>query len=250
MKRAEGTRPRTIERYRSIAERHLLPALGRRRLDKLTPTDVRRLLSAKTSEGLAATTVRHVHAVLRNVLGDAERQDLVIRNVARSVRPPARRPVERRSLTLAEARVLLDTIADDPLEAMWLCALTGGLRRGEVLGVRWQDVDLDTSVVRIRQAVQRTDTGVVVTELKTDRSRRTVPIPVRTAAALKTHRAAQAEQRMSCPIPWPDTDWCSPPRSARHSNRGTSTGHGTSCGAELGSIGCGYTTSAMRAQRS
>ena len=206
MKRAEGTRPRTIERYRSIAERHLLPALGRRRLDKLTPTDVRRLLSAKTSEGLAATTVRHVHAVLRNVLGDAERQDLVIRNVARSVRPPARRPVERRSLTLAEARVLLDTIADDPLEAMWLCALTGGLRRGEVLGVRWQDVDLDTSVVRIRQAVQRTDTGVVVTELKTDRSRRTVPIPVRTAAALKTHRAAQAEQRMSCPIPWPDTD--------------------------------------------
>jgi integrase len=107
---------------------------------------------------------------------------------------------------VAEARVLLDTIAGAGLEALWLCALTGGLRRGEVLGLRWQDVDLDTSVVRIRQAVQRTDTGVVVTELKTDRSRRTVPIPVRTSAALKRHRAVQAEQRVSCPIPWPDND--------------------------------------------
>ncbi|MEV7983669.1 site-specific integrase [Micromonospora sp. NPDC085948] len=108
MKERDGKRPSTLQGYRKLIENHVCPALGRLALDKLTPTVIRRLLAEKTDAGLSATTVRHIHGLIRNSLGDAEREELVHRNAAKSVRPPAMRQIERRALGVDEAKRLHD----------------------------------------------------------------------------------------------------------------------------------------------
>jgi integrase len=98
-----------------------------------------------------------MHALIRNVLADAEREELVYRNVARLVRPPSVTRDEVRVLTVDEARHLVAMVSGDRLEALWLCALTLGLRKGELLGLRWADIDFTTAVLSVRQALQRVD---------------------------------------------------------------------------------------------
>ena len=117
MKQRAGTRPSTLRGYRWLAETHLRPSLGRTKLAKVTPTQIRRLLEAKADSGLSTATVRHIHAMVRNVLPDAEREELVARNAAKLVRPPALTRPERRALTMREAQALLASIRGDRLEA-------------------------------------------------------------------------------------------------------------------------------------
>ncbi|MFJ2032808.1 tyrosine-type recombinase/integrase [Streptosporangium sp. NPDC087985] len=141
MKRRQGARPLTLRGYRQLIKDHVKPALGRKQLDKLAPTDVRRLVEAKAESGLSAATVKQIHGLIRNALADAEREELMHRNVAKLVKPPALRREEAKVLTIEEAKRLLAVIKDDRLEAFWICALTLGLRRGELLGLRWEDID-------------------------------------------------------------------------------------------------------------
>jgi integrase len=136
MKTSEGTRQSTLRGYRWLINNHVRPSLGNVALEKLNPTMIRRVLAAKTSAGLSPTTVRHIHGMIRNVLGDAVREELLHRNPALAVRAPSMRPVERRALTVEEAKYLIEVIRGDRLEALWVCALTIGLRRGELLGLR------------------------------------------------------------------------------------------------------------------
>jgi integrase len=151
--------------YRFIAERYITPAIGWVLLDQLKPADVQRLVaSARTSISEAGrnkgrppspSTLRHVHGVLRNALNDAERLELVARNAARAVKAPPLPNEERRAVTPDDARRFFAVIADDRLEALFVVALTTGLRRGEILGLRWEDVDLAAGVVTVRRSVQR-----------------------------------------------------------------------------------------------
>ncbi|GGQ77720.1 tyrosine-type recombinase/integrase [Couchioplanes azureus] len=202
MKQHESTRQSTLRGYRWLVESHVRPTLGRVPLDKLTPTMIRRVLTAKTGEGLSATTVRHIHGLVRNVLSDAQREELLHRNPALAVRAPSARTVERRALTVDEARRLLDSIAGERLEALWVCALTVGLRRGELLGLRWSDLDFAGGALTVRQTVLRVDGRLVFTPPKTDRSRRTVPVPAQTLALLRRHRRQQDEERAKADERW------------------------------------------------
>ncbi len=204
MKDRDGTRPRTVQEYRALVNNHVRPALGKVALDKLSPTMVRRLLAEKTDDGLSAGTVRHIHGVIRNALGDAEREELVHRNVARTVRPPALRRPERRSLTVAEAKRLLKQLEGHPMEAFYITALTVGLRRGELLGLRWSDIDLAAGVLTVRQTVQRVGGRLEFTEPKTDRSRRTVPVPGQAIDVLRRHHRRQAAVRLAAGERWQD----------------------------------------------
>ena len=135
IKTSDGTRASTLRSYRWLIAQHIIPGMGAIQLDKLTPADVRALVAAKVREGLAPATVRHVHGLLRNALGDAERLDLIGRNVAKAVRGPSVPHVEARGLTTEEARRLLEVIRDDRLYPLFLVLLTVGLRRGEGLGL-------------------------------------------------------------------------------------------------------------------
>jgi integrase len=144
---------------------------------------------------LSPATVVEVHGVLRNALADAERMDLVSRNVAKSVRPATIRRTERRALTPEEARNLLRVVVGDRLEAVFVLALSTGLRRGELLGLRWADVDLDGGALFVRRALQRVDGALRFVAPKAHRSARPVPLPAVAAEATRAHRSRQARAR-------------------------------------------------------
>lgn len=193
-----SVRPRTSQRYTQLVRLHLAPALGRLPLQRLGPQDVQRFLLAKQESGLSARTVRFIHAVLRRALGQAEKWGLVPRNVARLVTPPkAERPTIR-PFTVEEARRLLATVrwTVRRLEALYVLALTLGLRQGELLGLAWEDVDLDRGVLTIRHQLQWLDGRWALTEPKTRRSRRTLPLPPLVREALRAHRLRQKEERL------------------------------------------------------
>ncbi|MDH2429289.1 tyrosine-type recombinase/integrase [Sphaerisporangium sp. TRM90804] len=202
MKKRQGTRPLTLRGYRQLIHDHVKPALGRKQLDKLTPTDVRRLIEAKAESGLSAATVKQVHGLIRNALADAEREELIHRNVAKLVKPPSVKRDEARVLTIEEAKSLINTIKGDRLEAFWICALTLGLRRGELLGLRWEDIDFGKGLLAVRQSLQRADGSLQLVDPKTSRSRRAVPVPEPTLAALRKHKREQAAEQLAAGERW------------------------------------------------
>lgn len=199
-------RPSTYARYRGDVERHIVPTIGRIRIDRLQPADLTRLYNQKTTEGLSPTSVRHLHAVIRRALTIACRWQLITTNVASLVEPPSATRTEIDPLTQTEARQLLAALSADPMRARWEVALLG-LRQGEALGLAWEDVDLDRRTLTVRRALQRQKgAGLVFTEPKTARSRRTIPLPEPLVASLRAHRASQAEQRLLAGSVWRGSD--------------------------------------------
>lgn len=228
---APRLRPTTLARYRSMVDRYVVPAIGRRRLPGLTPTDVRVLLarvSASRTPGrkgqaeddrplVSARTVQQVHAVLRAMLSQAVREELVSRNVARLVQAPAPDHDEIRPWTDAEARIFLLAARTHRLHALFVVALGLGLRRGELLGLRWSDVDHATGQLRVSQTLQRVrDRGVVYGPPKSRRSRRVLTMPALVAAALREHRERQAVERVAAGDDWTDTGLVFTTASGRH----------------------------------
>ena len=189
-------RPRTYESYETTIRVHLLPALGRIRLSRLRATDVERLLAAKVASGLSPRTVDYCLTVLRMALAHAERTGLVPRNVAALVEGPRVPRAEARPLTPEELARFLATIAGHRDEALYLTALGTGLRQGELLGLRWSDLDLDRGRLTVRLQAQRIGGALVLVEPKTERSRRTVVLPPVVVEALRRHRRQQAAERL------------------------------------------------------
>lgn len=160
-------RPLTFRSYESIVREHLLPAFGRTPLSKLTPADVQRYTNQKLAAGLSPYTVRNHHAVLRRCLNQAVRWEVIPRNVASVVSPPRVVNEEVHPLTPADARAFLAAIEGDRLGALYTLTLTLGLRQGEVLGLRWEDTDLDTGTIAIKKALQRVNGAYILGEPKT-----------------------------------------------------------------------------------
>ncbi|WP_322769069.1 site-specific integrase [Frankia sp. Cr1] len=203
IKTHDGTRPSTLARYRHAIDGHIVPLLGKIRLDKLGPADIRRLHAARRDQMKPASLVK-IHAVLRAALADAERMDLVSRNVAKAVRPPSLAGEESHTLTINDARRFLALAGDDRLEALFVLALMMGLRRGELLGLSWDDIDLDARTLRIRRSVQRVGGQLRLVEPKTRGSRRTAPIPAFAVDALERQRKRQADERNKAGDSWRD----------------------------------------------
>src|SRR5664280_1426971 len=195
-------RPRTYVSYRYVVGLHLAPALGDLVLAALSPADVQAFLNAKSASGLSPRTVGYLRGVLRGALAHAERTDLVTRNVARLARPP-RIPRRRVSpLSVEQVRTLVTAISGDRLEALYLVALGVGLRQGEILGLRWSDVDLEGGTLTVRHALARIDGRLELVEPKSITSRRVVPLPAFVHDALVAHRDRQATEPLP-PRPHP-----------------------------------------------
>jgi integrase len=210
----------TFDSYRDVVERHIVPTLGKEPLAKLTPAKVRAWMSSKQVEVgargtvLSSRTVSYFHAVLRKALADAMRDELVGRNVAALVEPPIVRRAPVRPLTADEARKVLETAANDRLRALWLVMLAVGLRRGEALALRWDDLNLDTGTVTIARSLQRLrgerdeQTGRRKGELvevapKTEGSSATIAMPASLVTALREHVEVQQLERMVARV-WVD----------------------------------------------
>ena len=191
-------RPRTLANYRRAVERHIVPTLGRLRLDKVRPEHLTKLYRDKVASGLSPATVRYLHAVIRAAFGLAVRWGRIPRNVALLVEPPTSAHSEVTPLSVDEARALLVAAAGVRLGARWVVGLSLGLRQGEALGLWWEDVDLAAGVVRVRRQLLRPDeAGAPLTfgPVKSARSRRTLALPGRLAELLAEHRDKQAAER-------------------------------------------------------
>jgi len=158
------------------------------------------------SRKLSAESVRNAHAVLRRALNDAVRWGAVSRNVALLADPPRARQDghEMRTWSADELRAFLDHISKDRLSALWTLPATTGMRRGEAVGLRWSDIDLESARAQVRQTRVVTEGKVVVSEPKTARGRRSVALDSTTVAALKEHRRRQLEDRLAAGSAWQD----------------------------------------------
>ena len=161
----------------------------------------------KTEEGLSPRTIRNHLAVLRRALNQALRWGEVQRNVASLVTPPRTSDDEVQPLTPDEARILLDALKGDRLEALYCVALALGLRQGEVLGLAWEDVDLEDGTLRVRHTLQRYGGAYHLDEPKTSKSRRTMPIAPPLVEMLRSHRTRQIEEQLRAGPVWAENPW-------------------------------------------
>jgi integrase len=194
--------PSTLDNYRLIAKHHLIPALGRKRLARLTPLEVQTLLRAKIEAGYSPRTVRLIRGLLVQCITQAERWGIVARNVARLTDGPKLARAEGRTLSPLQARELLEAARGDRLEACYVVLVALGLRKGEALGAAWTDIDLDRGLLTVRQALKRVGGAVSLGDVKTSGSRRMINLPDAVVAALRSHRARQAAERLAAGPSW------------------------------------------------
>ncbi len=192
-----SVRDSTYDCYEIICRKHIGSVLGGKKLSKLTAMHVQRFYRDRLDTGLAPATVHKCHTVLHKALKQAVEWNLVPRNVADAVKAPRPAPrKEMRALSPEEARRLLEAARDDRLETLYVLAVSTGMREGELLGLKWADVDLETEALRVRRTLTRHGGKVALGEPKTKKSRRTVRLTPRAAEALKRHRARQAEEKL------------------------------------------------------
>ncbi len=196
----------TYRGYEVHVRLHLKPALGRVPLAKLTPQQIQQLINAKTRSGLKPKSVRYILGTLRSALNQAVRWDLISRNPATLVDGPRVEQFEIQPLSPDEARQFLSSIKGDRLEALYSVALTMGLRQGEALGLRWQDIDVEMGYMRISKQLQRVDRKLQLVEPKTKRSRRTLAMPAVINRALMEHRVRQDHERAKAGERWVNTE--------------------------------------------
>jgi len=194
-------RPSTLSNYRTHIRTSVLPTLGPIPLQQLSPAHLNAFYQALLSrgrlrdgQGMAPKTVQNVHAILHRALKDAMRWGYAARNVADAVDPPKGLPAERQVWTPEQLRAFLSHVRDDRLYA-WLLVATTGLRRAELAGLRWLDVDLAAGRVSPRRPRVVVDYTVVESDAKTPKGRRSLALDPATLAALKAHRARQAEEK-------------------------------------------------------
>jgi integrase len=205
----------TFTQYESVVRRHIVPALGRLKLKSLTPAHVRALYREKLDSGLAPRTVQYIHVTLRKAFKQAVMDGLIPRNVTESVKAPQAHKKEVRPLNPAQIKALLLAAQGDRLEALYVLAIHTGLRRSEILGLRWTDVDLDSGTLSVQRSLER---GGTFNPPKRNKSRRTVKLTAQAIETLKSHRARQNEERLRLGALWEDHELIFPNRIGKPMN--------------------------------
>ncbi len=221
-------RPRSHERYEEIARLHIIPTIGKIKLQALTPQHVETMQSKKLKQGLSPTTVAAIHGLLHKALEDAVKKGLVARNVCDAVSPPRKQHKEMKPLTAEQARQLIEAAKGHPQEGLFVLALATGMRRGELLGLKWQDIDFTSGVLHVRRVLSRTPTKVgratgdryVEAETKTKKSRRSIVLADFALQALKQHKARQEEAHRVAGDAWEDHGYVFCNEIGRHVNPG------------------------------
>ena len=234
----EDRRPKTYQGYEGVVRLHLIPGLGSKRLGKLTAQDVRTFITRTRQEcqcckhgwdaqrdmprccalgqccdsRLSVRMVQFIHAVLRNALESAVREEIIPRNVAKLVQVSTPRYKVNRGLTAQQAKATMAAAAGHRLSALYVLALYLGLRRGELLGLRWQDIDLDGAKLEVVNTLQRVGGELGLVPPKTEDSARTVPLPPVCVGALRAHQQRQVAERAEASPDWEDHGFVFPSR--------------------------------------
>ena len=171
-----SVRQSTYQRDESLCRVHIVPALGKKKLKTLNAADVQRFYRAKLDSGLSSATVHKLHVILHKAIKQAVRWGLAPPNVADDVDAPRIHKEEVRPLTHEQARELLEPARDDKLVALYVVAVQSGLRQGELLALRWEDVDLEARTLQVRRTLTRNGGKLAVGPTKTAKGRRTVKL--------------------------------------------------------------------------
>lgn len=201
----KGTvRQRTWERYEQITRIHLKPSLGRNKLKNLTPTHVRGLYRQKLDNGSSPRTVQYIHTTLRKAMKDAVSDGLTPRNPTDGIKAPKPVKKEIKPLTQEQAHAFLEAARGDRFEALYVVAIHCGLREGELLGLQWEDVNLEAGTLQVRRTLSETkERGHIFEPPKNGKGRR-IKLTARAVSTLKRHRKAQLEERMRLTGLWED----------------------------------------------
>jgi len=205
-------RPSTLALYEITVRAYVVPHIGSTRLQAVTPAQLNRLYSdliehgGRNGKGLAPKTVRNTHTMIHRALTDALRWGRVARNVAELADPPKARSREMKTWDAAELRTFLESVRPHRLYAAWLLASTTGLRRGEILGLHWRDIDLAAARLSVRSTLVMVNNTPTWSTPKTAKGRRSVPLPAETVAALRAHRAQQGKERLALGPGYDDGD--------------------------------------------
>jgi integrase len=209
-------RPGTHDHYSKMVHGYVVPRIGARKLGELTPAqlnafyaallvDGRRQVKGAAPVGLSPKTVRHVHTLLHKAFNDAVRWGSLARNPADRAEAPRPRTAEMKVWDVKQLRTFLERVSSDRLGPIWLLMATTGMRRGEVVGLRWSDVDLDGGRVSVVQTHVLVNRQVIVSEPKTLKGRRSIALDAATVTALRQFRRVQLEERLRYGEHWTDT---------------------------------------------
>jgi len=199
-----SVKPITYESYERLVRGHVNPALGHLKLKALTPPHVRALYRSKLEAGLAPRTVQYIHAVLNRALKAAVNDSLIPRNVCKEVGSPKVQREEMQYLTREEVRVFFEAAREDRLEALYILAVTTGLRQGELLGLKWEDVDFEAGKISVQRTLSAAKNDSTFNSPKRNKSRRGVKLATLAQEALRAHRERQLEEREKLDGLWQD----------------------------------------------
>ena len=192
--------------YSAMLANHFRPRLGSRRVQSLTPADMNglyaHLLSAGRRDGtggLSPRSVRYVHTIARHALSDAVSWGVTARNVADLATPPRHRASASREMqtwSAEELSAFLSHTSQDRLSAIWVLAATTGMRRGELLGLKWKDIDFERRALSVRRSLVSVEYELAFSTPKTEKSRRVIALDETTLGALAKHRRSQAAEKL------------------------------------------------------
>lgn len=190
-------RPSTFRRYQDIMNGHVLPLIGHIKLVKLSPLDIQRLYADRIASGLSSTTVHLLHVVLHRTLKQAVRWGMVPRNVTEMVDPPRRTSPEITTWSSDQVADFFAATDQHYLAAFWRLRLPTGMRRGELLRLKWEDIDLTRGSLAVRRTISRGKSGTwEIGEPKTASGRRSIAVPQSCTAPLRKHRVDQNKERL------------------------------------------------------
>ena len=203
----------TCAKYETHIRLYLVPYLGKKTLEKLSVRDVRTAL-AQIGKATTEATARESHRVLRSAISAACREELITRNIVKLVEAPKVDPYEGQLWTLEQALAFILASRRDPLYAAFMLAVGLGLRRGELVGLRWQDIDLDGRTVQVRKQRQRVGGENYEDDTK-NRRKRTLPLPALCVAPLRWQRMRQSVMRARMGENWETSDLVFTTRTGR-----------------------------------
>jgi integrase len=186
-----SVRQSTYDRDANLISNHIKPALGRIKLKNLTPTHVQSFYRNRLDAGLSTSTVHKIHTLIHKALSQAMKWQMVSRNVTEAVKSPRPAPREMHPLSPNQVHRLLQAIRGERLEALYVLAVTTGMRQGELLALRWQDVDMENTTLSVRRTLTRNGGRIAIGEPKTKKSRRSIRLTSQAVEALREHLKRQ-----------------------------------------------------------
>ena len=196
----------TYKRYRALLVHHVVPIIGELELQKINPSDISKVISSMREAGQSPRSQQQARALVSVGLGEAENKGYIALNPVKKVRVPINKGREIEPLGIEEVKRLLETYKGTFMSARLHIALLCGLRQGEALGLRWQDIDLDNGLIEVRSQVQKIDGKLQLTGLKTDRSKRCIALTLESLGSLKNHKLLVEEMRRVSESNWAEND--------------------------------------------